>query len=305
MSASPLFPQLPTDWSEETGFLPNQAQPIFFRFLKKNEKTSTRTGRALFITHGVGEQSDRFSHFPHYLHTSFDAIGLIDLPGHGKSAGLRGHIESFDVFSEAVLSGFKFFTNKMTEIYGPLEWHWLGASMGGLITTRTMLKFPQLPLASVTLTEPQFGIAVKVPWLKDFFGTLLEPFIGKIPLKNELDASFLSHDESVQKVYVNNPLNHAFVSPRLYVNMKREMDELQNLNSEFPYNLFIIVPLGDQIVSWKATYHFFEIVKMKTGTIKLMTSFPDFYHEAFNESQKDRTFNAFEDWIKKISKVKS
>ena len=82
------------------------------------------------------------------------------------------------------------------------------------------------------------------------------------------------------------------------------MAEMLSLTAEFPYNLFIIVPLADQIVDWKATYQFFENVNMKTGTIKSMTSFPNWYHEAFNEVDKGLAFNAFEDWIKKISKLK-
>jgi alpha-beta hydrolase superfamily lysophospholipase len=301
MSASPNFPPLPSDWIEETGFLPEQNPPIFFRFFKK--KTSKKTGRALFIVHGIGEQSDRFVHFPHYLHTCVDAIGLIDLPGHGRSAGLRGHVENFDVFSHSVIQGFHFFSKQTQEQFGSLEFHWLGASMGGLITARTMVRFPHLPLASVTLTEPQFGIAVKVPWLKEFFGTLLEPIIGKIPLKNEIDVRLLTHDESVQKAYLANPLNHAFVSPRLYVNMKKEMLFLSQLTSEFAYNLFVLVPLVDQIVDWKATYRFFNQLKMKTGTVKAMASFPYWYHEAFNEVEKGRAFLALENWILKISKV--
>jgi alpha-beta hydrolase superfamily lysophospholipase len=304
MSASPEFPALPADWSEETGFLPDQNPTLFFRFFVKKSPVAKKTGRALFIVHGIGEQSDRFTHFPHYLHTCVDAIGLIDLPGHGRSTGLRGHIENFDVYSQSVIRGFEYFSKKTQPSLGPLEFHWLGCSMGGLISARTMVHFPILPLTSVTLAEPQFGIAIKIPWIKEFFGSLLEPVIGKIPLKNEIDVHLLSHDESVQKTYRENPLNHPFASPRLYVNMKKEMAAMAKLTSEFPFNLFLIVPLADQIVDWKATYHFFDEVKMKTGMIKTMTSFPDFNHEAFNEIEKDRVFLALENWILKISKLK-
>ena len=305
MSVSPLFPGLPKEWTETTGFLPKGNVPAFYRFFKKNldGNLNAKTARALFIVHGVGEQSDRFTHFPHYLHTSFDAIGLIDLPGHGQSGGLRGHIENFDVFSEAVVTGFKFFSARMQETYGNLEYHWLGCSMGGLISARTMVRFPNLNLASVSLAEPQFGIAVQVPFLKEFFGTLLEPIIGKIPLKNEIDVGILTHDESVQKTYVENPLNHAFISPRLFIQMKKEMAELANLQKEFPYNLFLLVPLADQVVSWKATFSFFQQVHMKTGVLKSMTTFPEFYHEIFNEVDRARAFVAFEDWIQRISKI--
>ncbi len=304
MSASPSFPPLKEGWHEETGFLPQKTDrnKIFYRLLRR--KQGVPLGRVLYIVHGIGEQSDRFIHYPHYLHTAIDAVAMIDLPGHGKSSGPRGHIENFDGFSEPLIDGFNFLYSQLVKSFGPTEIHWMGCSMGGLITTKTMLKWTQLPLASVILAEPQFGIAIKVPWWKEFFGTALEPVIGRVPLKNEIDVRQLSHDEEVQETYRSNPLNHPFVSPRLYVNMKKEMSEMLTTNLEFPYALFVLVPLADEIVSWKATYRFFEHLKMKAGKTKQMTSFPGWYHECFNEREKGRAFLALENWVVKATSVR-
>lgn len=295
MTASPNFPKLPEGWSEETGFLPSSddQNKIFYRLFSR---TPAKHQRLLFIAHGLGEQSDRFTHFPHYLQTSFDAIALIDHPGHGKSSGPRGHIENFDQFSQAVVAGFQFAKSKFPKMK---SYHWLGCSMGGLITLRTMIRYPDLGLSSVAVAEPQLGIAVKVPFLKELLGTMVEPILGKIPLKNEIDAAILSHDLSVQNVYKENPLNHEYVSPRLYVNMKREMTELANFKGEFPYNLLMLVPLADQVVDWKKSFSFFQSLKMKTGTTKELCSFPNFYHEIFNEIERARPFTALEDWVRK------
>jgi len=293
MTASKNFPKLPQDWTEELGILPNHAQKIFTRVFKKN---STRHQRLLFIVHGIGEQSDRFTHFPHYLHTSFDVVALIDLPGHGHSEGKRGHIESFDEYSQAVVAAFLHFQAQFPKIKNH---HWLGCSMGGLITLRTMIRNPSLDLASVTVAEPQLGIAVQVPALKEFLGTLIEPLLGGIPLKNEIDASLLSHDVSVQTEYKSNPLNHELISPRLYINMKKEMAFLETYDGEFPYPLQMMIPLADQIVDWKKSIQFFKNLKMKNGLQKRLCTFPNFYHEIFNEDGRERAFTAFEEWITK------
>jgi alpha-beta hydrolase superfamily lysophospholipase len=291
MSASPDFPGLPDGWHETTGFLPDSEAKIFYRLYQNK---NPRTGRFLFITHGIGEQSDRFAHFPHYIGTAVDAIGLIDLPGHGKSSGTRGHVENFDDFTRPLIAAFNFLK---AQVPFCREHHWMGASMGGLITLRTMINHRNLPLASVIVSEPQLGIAVQIPWIKEFFGVLLEPIIGRIPLKNEIDLATLSHDVSVQKTYAENKLNHPYASPRLYVNMKKEMAGLLKYSEKFPYNLLMLVPLADKIVDWKKSFEFFNRLEMVAGRKKEMTTFPNFFHEIFNEIGKERPFTALENWL--------
>jgi alpha-beta hydrolase superfamily lysophospholipase len=129
----------------------------------------------------------------------------------------------------------------------------------------------------------------------------VEPFLGSLKLKNELHGDLISHDPEVGKAYESNPLNHNYVTPRFFVNMMKEMPLVRNNPGPFAYNLLLLVPLSDQIVSWKATYQFCEQLKMKDGKKKVLTSFPQFYHESFNEIGKERAFNALADWIDKNS----
>lgn len=85
----------------------------------------------LYIVHGQAEQSDRYEHFPFFLNGIVDAIACIDLPGHGKSKGIRGHIENFDQYSEAALAGFRFSEAWMKKQTGTCQAHWLGHSLAG------------------------------------------------------------------------------------------------------------------------------------------------------------------------------
>ena len=185
MSASPQFPGLPPGWVEETSYLANET--IFYRQFRRTD--STRRGRGLFIVHGFGEQSDRFLHFPHYLHTSVDIIGLLDLPGHGKSTGQRGHIDSFSKYSEASLIAFRHFEAQGRSYLGDLQLHLMGASMGGLVSLRTLLREPNLKLKSCIVAEAMLDIAVKVPWLKEKFGLWIAPIWGKGSEKRKPMAS--------------------------------------------------------------------------------------------------------------------
>lgn len=297
MTASKNFPNLIDSWVEESQYLQVSNQKIFLRIYRRKETQMGIKNRSLFIVHGFGEQSDRFLHWPFYLHTSLDSIGIVDLPGHGKSEGPRGHIENFEQFSNAALAAFKEFEKNTTKLFGKSQLHWLGASMGGLITIRTLIKEQTLPLTSVIVTEPQLGIAVQVPPLKEKMASLLEPLIGRLPLKSEIILETLSHDSDVANRYANNPLNHSLITPRLYIKMKNEMENLEKDSIEFSYPFMMLVPLNDQVVSWKKSLAFFNRLKIKSGLKKSLSTFPNFYHEIFNEVGKERPFTALEDWL--------
>lgn len=298
MTASPHFPKIPATWFEDSHFIQNDQI-----HLRVYQSKNLSWGRWLYLVHGQGEQSDRYEHFPFYLNGVVDAIVCIDLPGHGKSKGIRGHIENFDQYTEAVLTGFRFAQDWMKTKAQRCEAHWFGHSLGGLITLRTLLKENHLDLASVTTSAPLLDLAMPVPVVKKFFAELVEPFLGSVKLGNELDGSLVSRDAEVGKSYGENPLNHNFVTPRFFVNLIKEMSLLRSQTGPFAYNYLMLVPLADKIVNWKASYQFFADLKMKEGFKKELTSFPHFYHESFNEIEKGLAFNAFADWLKKNSKI--
>lgn len=292
MAASPNFPKLPKNWTEES--LTISPSQLHIRLYRSNDLSR---GRFLYVIHGQGEQSGRYEHFPHYLNNVVDAIFCIDLPGHGKSQGIRGHIENFDHYSEAALTGFFASMDFMKKSASKIEAHWFGHSMGGLITLRTLLKETSLPLKTVTVSAPLLDLALPVPKLKKFFGELVEPILGRIKLSNELNGDLISHDKDVAKSYDTDSLNHGFVTPRFFVNLTKEMPLVRENRGPFAYNLLVLVPLGDQIVSWQAAYHFYENIQMEAGKKKNLTGFPNFFHESFNEIGKERAFNALSNWI--------
>jgi lysophospholipase len=289
MSASPGFPQLPKTWSEES-FKVNEDK-IFVRLFRKND---LKKGRLLFVVHGYGEYSGRYEHFPFYLENEVDAIALLDLPGHGRSAGKKGFIENFDEYSKAATDAFLASVQWMTAQTGTCKAHWLGHSLGGLITLRTLIGNSQLAIRSVTVSAPLLDLALPVPPIKKFFGKLIEPIFGSLPLKSDLYPDTLSHDVAVGEAYQNDPLNHSIATPRFFVNMEKESAILRDHPQNMKFDLLMITPLDDEIVSVQAQFQFFKKLVCKN---KKFSSFPNFRHEAFNEIGKERTFNALSDWL--------
>lgn len=296
MTASPKFPKIPKSWREEI-FSFNQNELSIRAYISKESDWPKSGGRLLYLIHGQGEQSGRYEHFAHYLNGAVDAIFCIDLPGHGKSQGIRGHIESFSDYSTAVIQGFEFACQWMSQIAPLSKIHWFGHSLGGLISLRTLFQYQDLKLNSVTVSAPLLEIAVPVPPLKKFFGELFEPLIGRLKLSNELDGNLVSHDQEVAAAYDKDPLNHGFVTPRFFVQLTKEMPLVRHFEKEFPYDLMMVVPLDDKIVSWKVNLNFYQQLKMKGSKNKYLVSLPNYYHESFNDLGKEIAFNALFGWI--------
>ena len=295
MSASPEFPKLPKGWSEFTETLTTPAGQTFYREYIK-DLSHPHTGRYLFVVHGFGEQSDRFEHFPFYLNSELDGIGLIDLPGHGQSSGQRGHIPDFELCTQAALAGFANLQKRHSD--PKAQFHWMGASMGGLVTLRTLLNQPTLSLKSVIVNEAQIDLALKVPVFKEKLAEIMESLWGHLSMSNELQGIQLTKIKSVQEEYFKNHLNHTRVTPRTFCNMKREMRALRENTKPMAYSFLMLTPLDDKIVSWKAQFNFFEKLKLSRATDrKNLQSFPDFNHELFNEVGKELGFNALSDWL--------
>ena len=290
MAASKNFPRLPSNWTETQFHILENS--IFCRaYLKQGHPQ-----KALFIVHGQGEQSDRYEHFAEYLKEDIDAIFTFDLPGHGQSKGIRGHIQNFDEYSAAAVKALEAFQLKFPNC----EIHWFGHSLGGLISLRTLFKFPNLKIRSVIISAPLLGLALPVPYLKKKFGEIVSSFLGFIKLSNEIDGSLVSRDASVVQEYSLNPLNHAFVTPSFFVNMTKELEQTSQNRGPFSYSLFMCIPMGDRIVSADSSIAFYQHLELKNGLQKELLKLDGFYHESFNDIGKEKAFAGLKSWFIKM-----
>lgn len=279
MAASPEFPKLPKGWSEEKilGIKSNCRIRVW--------KKSGEAKRALFVVHGQGEQSHRYLHFPHYLESCYDIVAAIDLPGHGETSGVRGHIENFSQYVDALVNGIEDFKSTFP---GPIDL--FGHSLGGLVVLSALKDRPPLPIKKVVVSAPLLELAMPVPKLKKFFGELLEPLLGRIPMKNEINPAVISHDLVVQKTYAEDPLNHSQVTPRFFVQMTKQMQLVRAWKGPIDKPITLILPMGDELVSWQTSFFWYNNLLAEKKRLEL---FPGFRHESFNEIGKERAFVAF------------
>jgi alpha-beta hydrolase superfamily lysophospholipase len=287
------FPSLPDDWRTESQSFPascNQQQLFMARHYKEGGENS----RALFIVHGLGEHGGRYLHFPHYLKDFVDSIYCLDLRGHGRSEGTRGHVDSFDQYVEDAYVASKRVKER--------ELHWLGHSMGGLISLRLLLKHPEFPLKSATVSAPLLGVSMEVPPLKKLAAHLISKVWGSLQLKNEVDPTKLSHDSNVVQAYRDDRLVHDKITPSLFIDMMATMEDTFATNRGISVPLQFIVPSDDKIVDSERTESFYRKLNLKD---KIFFPYAGFFHESFNELEKEKPLGDLAKWIQKWTDEKN
>src|SRR5271155_2712257 len=89
------FPPIPQDWTTRIETYPSYDDQLrLFSAIhqRKTLPTGKKPLRVLAIAHGIGEHGGRYLHFPHYLADTVDVVFCPDHRGHGRSEGLRGHV---------------------------------------------------------------------------------------------------------------------------------------------------------------------------------------------------------------------
>ncbi len=291
------FPSLPLHWVSEWDTFPS-ADGKLQLFSVVHHAEEWKGHRVLVVFHGLGEHGGRYIHFPYFMQSSVDAVYCLDHRGHGRSEGLRGHVETFNAYSDDVVLAISRLDEHLKKRFGDSEIHVLGHSMGGLITLKTFFNHPNLPVRSVTISAPLLGIRAPVPPFKKFAAIALSRIWGSIHMMTELDATQLSHDKDVVEAYLSDRLVHKKVTPRFFTELQLAMANTVKKDSGFNYPLQVIIPLQDQIVNPDVTLEFFRSLKLRD---KLLKVYPSFFHEPFNEIGKEQVFEDLNLWIKNHS----
>lgn len=243
----------------------------------------------------MGEHGGRYLHFPHFLSSYFDHVYCLDHRGNGRSEGLRGHVDRFDLFADDAALAVRRHFEAVEKRHGRApEFHLFAHSMGGLIALRMMLKHPRLPLKSVSLSAPLLGIAARVPPIKKAAGIMLSRFWGSLQMTSEIDARVLSHDPEVVSTYHADRLVHKKITPSLFVGMEAAMADTLQGPTEMSYPLQFLIPMADQLVNSEKSLKYYSRLRMQDKALK---TYPNFFHESHNEVGKEELFKDVLAWV--------
>ncbi|MGE4233303.1 MAG: lysophospholipase [Bacteriovoracia bacterium] len=254
------------------------------------------------IVHGLGEHSGRYTNFPKELAEAggdfFSEYYFLDQRGHGRSGGPRGDAPTFETLTDDLESVVK----RIREENPGHKLVIFAHSFGGLVVLYSLLKKRVSP-DGVIISAPLLRIAFEVPKIKEVFGKLIKNVLPGIQLKNEVNPGHLSHDPEVAVQYIQDRLVHQKITPRLYFTMREAMDWIMTdpaaVKSGLGCPSLFLVPTEDKVVDATATLEFYRKLD---DLSKNLREYPGFYHEAVNETEKQKVFGDMAKWLKSILK---
>ena len=173
---------------------------------------------ALLIVHGLGEHAARYDEFAAFLATSHAVSTFaVDLRGHGRSAGQRGHTARLAHFLDDVAAAHDHVAGALPAVPVFL----LGQSMGGLVVLRYLQE--RRPPAAAIICSPWLGTALPVPLWKRALAPLAGVLAPRLPFASGIQAEHLSHDVALVQRYRDDPLVHGRITPGAFRQVRRSI----------------------------------------------------------------------------------
>ena len=163
----------------------------------------------VLLVHGLGEHAGRYDALARHLGAWGYAVRGYDHYGHGESSGPRGGLP-WDTRLLDDLTDIVDATRARMPAGQPLVL--LGHSMGGLVAAR-FVALGMRPVDALVLSSPAFDAGLGP--VQKLLLTTLQRIAPSLRVGNGLDAHYLSHDASVVRTYLADPLCHDRISVRL------------------------------------------------------------------------------------------
>ena len=241
------------------------------------------------IIHGFGEHIGRYRHVMQSLNDSKFNVYGIDLRGHGKSGGLKGHAPNLISLINDIEEFLKIV--RAENLYLPL--FLFGHSMGGNLVLNYVLRDNSKELSGFIVSAPWIKLAFKLPWWKEQLGHLMARIAPKMRLPNGLNSMHLSKNPEVAKQYNQDPLVNFKISGGLFSAINYGAAYLIKHQNEIKLSGFIFQGKLDAIIDYKST------MKLALGNPdnvkwKLWESV---FHEAHNDSEQKEVLKEWIDWM--------
>ena len=208
---------------------------------------------------------------------------------YGRSEGRRGYVEQFSYY----LDDLKTFFNVVRGKHANAKIFIVGHSMGGTIATAYAThhqdEFDGLILSGAGLKASTGFSPVLIAVVR-----ILSLLLPKVGLVN-INASFLSQDKAVVDAYVNDPLVYLDkVCARSGAELAMVMQELPHEMPKIVLPILIMHGTADRLANPKGSEVLYERISSRDKTLKL---YDGFYHEIFNEPEREQVFKDMETWL--------
>lgn len=245
----------------------------------------------LLFVHGLAEHSGRYRHvMEHFAAASYDCWAF-DYRCHGKSPGLRVHVDRFDEFDTDLAAAHEL----VGSVEPDLPFFLIGHSQGGLLVLRFALAHPEA-LSGIVVSSPFLGLHPDSapPKLLHMVANIVSTFASKSMFSKVADSSFLSRSEGVAEAYLEDPLVSDTVSARWFTEVQRAQAETCASAGRLAVPALVMQSGADRLTDPEATRKWAHDAP---ADLVDYLEWDGLYHEMFNEPERDQVFAKMGSWL--------
>jgi acylglycerol lipase len=240
------------------------------------------------VVHGLGEHAGRYERFAKGMANHRMGTFAVDLRGHGKSPGQRGHVDSWSQWIDDVSAFVKHVASVVQGEVVPL-----GHSFGGATLLSAVLA-GELPSSKrFIVSSPALKVKVAVPAWKIKLGTAASSVLPKLALDNEVDPKLLSRRPDVVEAYRTDPLVHSKISSRLYTEWLAATRQILDRAGEIKVPFLVLAGTDDGLIDPEGS----KELHTKAPLVSELRLLEGRYHEPFNDSDNEEVFAMISSWL--------
>ncbi|PKA64368.1 hypothetical protein AXF42_Ash009590 [Apostasia shenzhenica] len=234
----------------------------------------------VFMIHGYGNDiSWTFQHNPIFLARAGFACFALDLPGHGRSSGLRAFVPDLRAVVDDILAFVRSSLAAHPSLRG-LPRFLYGESMGGALCLLLHLRLKeaaadadQIDWSGAVLVAPMCKIAdeIRPPWPIPQILTLIARFLPALPIVPTADLVDKSVKEEKKRIIaMANPLRYRG-KPRLgtVLELLRATEELGQRLSEVSLPFLVLHGSGDVVTDPAVSRELYSAASSEDKSIKI------------------------------------
>jgi acylglycerol lipase len=156
------------------------------------ESPGENTRAVVIMVHGIGEHIQRYIHLAEFFKSAGIGFVGVDLPGHGRSPGRRGHILNYDIIGEMI----DIMINTSRKTFPGIPLYLYGHSLGGgIVLDYIIRKNPRITGAIVT--SPWLRLSFEPAKSKIILASVMRYILPGLVQPTGLKVNHISHDKNV------------------------------------------------------------------------------------------------------------
>ena len=243
-------------------------------------------GRVVLV-HGYAEHVGRYPHVIEALTEAGYDCHALDLRGHGRSEGVRGHVLRFQDY----LDDLDLFVAELPQ--NALPRFLVGHSLGGLLSLRYVLDRPET-FAALAVSSPYLHLATDVHFLTEAVATAASHLAPTLLTKSPIEAKALSHDPAMVQAYIDDPLVFKTFNARWFFQARKAQEEVLERAGEIRLPVLMMLGSADPIADPERGRQIFPSLGSPDKTLKV---YDGFLHEIFNEVGRERVIQDLVEWL--------